>query len=74
MSGQTSEPAAQVRFCLITRCARRGSRGGRRVRLGVPVVPSGQNFSHLLDHLRAVDTSSPFHASGMNLPQGAYNP
>jgi putative radical SAM enzyme (TIGR03279 family) len=42
--------------------------------LGVPVVPSGQNFSHLLDHLRAATSGTAFHPAGMNLPQGAYNP
>jgi len=39
--------------------------------LGVPVVPSGENLSQLLDHLQA---SERFHLQGMNLPQGAYNP
>ena len=39
--------------------------------LGVPVVPSGENLSQLLDHLQASDR---FHTAGMNLPQGAYNP
>ena len=39
--------------------------------LGVPVIPSGENLSQLLDHLRASDR---FHTTGMNLPQGAYNP
>jgi putative radical SAM enzyme (TIGR03279 family) len=38
--------------------------------LGVPVIPSGENLSQLLDHLQASDR----HLSGMNLPQGAYNP
>lgn len=50
--------------------------------LGVPVVPSGANLSHLLDHLVAADRgafrggalSSTFHSAGLNLPQGAYNP
>ena len=39
--------------------------------LGVPVIPSGENLSQLLDHLRSSDR---FHTAGMNLPQGAYNP
>jgi len=39
--------------------------------LGVPVIPSGDNLSQLLDHLQASDR---FHTAGMNLPQGAYNP
>jgi putative radical SAM enzyme (TIGR03279 family) len=38
--------------------------------LGVPVIPSGENLSQLLDHLRASD----LHLAGMNRPQGAYNP
>ena len=38
--------------------------------LGVPVIPSGENLSQLLDHLTASDR----HLAGMNLPQGAYNP
>ena len=38
--------------------------------LGVPVIPSGANLSQLLDHLMASDR----HLSGMNVPQGAYNP
>ena len=38
--------------------------------LGVPVIPSGENLSQLLDHLMASDR----HLSGMNVPQGAYNP
>jgi hypothetical protein len=51
--------------------------------LGVPVVPGGENFSQLLDHLEAAeraagfrgkDLAQVFHASGLNLPQGAYNP
>jgi len=50
--------------------------------LGVPAVPSGANLSHLLDHLEAADRgafrggalASAFHTSGLNLPQGAYNP
>jgi hypothetical protein len=50
--------------------------------LGVPAVPSGANLSHLLDHLEAADRGafrggslrSAFHADGLNLPQGAYNP
>ena len=50
--------------------------------LGVPTVPSGANLSHLLDHLEAADRGafrggslqSTFHAAGLNLPQGAYNP
>jgi putative radical SAM enzyme (TIGR03279 family) len=50
--------------------------------LGVPAVPSGANFSHLLDHLEAADRGAfrggslqrIFHADGLNLPQGAYNP
>ncbi len=50
--------------------------------LGVPAVPSGANLSHLLDHLEAADRGAfrggalgqAFHAEGLNLPQGAYNP
>ena len=50
--------------------------------LGVATVPSGANFSHLLDHLEAADRGafrggalqSAFHAAGLNQPQGAYNP
>jgi hypothetical protein len=50
--------------------------------LGVPTVPSGANLSHLLDHLEAADRGAfrggalqtAFHAAGLNLPQGAYNP
>ena len=50
--------------------------------LGVPVVPSGANLSHLLDHLEAADRGAfgggslrgAFHVDGLNLPQGAYNP
>ena len=50
--------------------------------MGVPTVPSGANLSHLLDHLEAADRGafrggslqSTFHAAGLNLPQGAYNP
>jgi putative radical SAM enzyme (TIGR03279 family) len=50
--------------------------------LGVPTVPSGANLSHLLDHLEAADRGAfrggalqaTFHAAGLNLPQGAYNP
>ncbi len=51
--------------------------------LGVPVVPGGENFSQLLDHLEAAeraagfrgkDLAKVFHTSGLNLPQGAYNP
>jgi putative radical SAM enzyme (TIGR03279 family) len=51
--------------------------------LGVPVVPSGENFSQLLDHLEAAeraagfrgkDLAKVFHTSGLNVPQGAYNP
>jgi putative radical SAM enzyme (TIGR03279 family) len=38
--------------------------------LGVPVIPSGENLSQLLDHLNARN----LHLSGMNQPQGAYNP
>ena len=38
--------------------------------LGVPVIPSGENLSQLLDHLLASER----HLSGMNRPQGAYNP
>jgi putative radical SAM enzyme (TIGR03279 family) len=39
--------------------------------LGVQVIPGGENLSQLLDHLQASDS---FHTTGMNLPQGAYNP
>ena len=39
--------------------------------VGVPVVPGGENLSQLLDHLKSREG---FHAAGMNLPQGAYNP
>ena len=48
--------------------------------LGVPVLPSGTNLSQLLDHLEAAagfaggDLRKIFHAEGLNLPQGAYNP
>jgi putative radical SAM enzyme (TIGR03279 family) len=50
--------------------------------LGVAAVPSGANLSHLLDHLEAADRGAfrggalhrAFHADGLNLPQGAYNP
>jgi hypothetical protein len=50
--------------------------------LGVATVPSGANLSHLLDHLEAADHGAfrggalhrAFHADGLNLPQGAYNP
>lgn len=50
--------------------------------LGVAAVPSGANLSHLLDHLEAADRGAfrggalhrTFHADGLNLPQGAYNP
>ena len=51
--------------------------------LGVPVIPSGENFSQLLDHLEAAeraagftgrDLARVFHTGGLNLPQGAYNP
>lgn len=51
--------------------------------LGVPVVPGGENFSQLLDHLEAAeraagfrgkDLTRVFHTSGLNVPQGAYNP
>ncbi len=51
--------------------------------LQTPVVPSGANLSQLLDHLEAAeraagfsgrDLQKVFHATGLNLPQGAYNP
>jgi putative radical SAM enzyme (TIGR03279 family) len=51
--------------------------------LQIPVVPSGANLAQLLDHLEAADRLAPvrgqdlsqvFHADGLNLPQGAYNP
>ena len=49
--------------------------------LGLPVVPSGENLSQTLDHLRRAHTChggagllSRFHPDGLNLPQGAYNP
>ena len=50
--------------------------------LGVAAVPSGANFSHLLDHLEAADRGAfrggalqaAFHTAGLNQPQGAYNP
>ncbi len=51
--------------------------------LQTPVVPSGANLSQLLDHLEAADRAvgfsgkdlqKVFHNSGLNLPQGAYNP
>lgn len=43
--------------------------------LGVPVVPSGENLSQLLDHLRAVETRrTDWHTSLMTQPQGAYLP
>ncbi len=47
--------------------------------LGLPVVPSGENLSQTLDHLRRAYSAGPdllsrFHRDGLNLPQGAYNP
>jgi putative radical SAM enzyme (TIGR03279 family) len=51
--------------------------------LGVPVIPGGESFSQLLDHLEAAeraagfsgkDLAKVFHTGGLNLPQGAYNP
>ena len=50
--------------------------------LGVPVVPSGENLSQTLDHLRIAEERrhyggeilKTFHREGLNLPQGAYNP
>jgi len=50
--------------------------------LGVPVVPSGENLSQLLDHLRVAEPrrnersnlAQHFHVDGLNTPQGAYNP
>jgi len=51
--------------------------------LQTPVVPSGANLSQLLDHLEAAeraggfsgrDLQRVFHKTGLNLPQGAYNP
>ncbi|MBI4913068.1 MAG: DUF512 domain-containing protein [Acidobacteria bacterium] len=49
--------------------------------VGVPVVPGGEHFSHLLDHLRWIerqplpaDLARGFHTGGLNQPQGAYNP
>ncbi len=51
--------------------------------LGVPVLPGGENFSQLLDHLEAAERAAGFtgreltqvfHADGLNRPQGAYNP
>ena len=53
--------------------------------LALPVVPSGTNLAQLLDHLEAAERAAGpalrrrnltelFHASGLNLPQGAYNP
>ena len=51
--------------------------------LQTPVVPSGANLSQLLDHLEAAeiaagfsgrDLQKVFHQTGLNLPQGAYNP
>ncbi|HJW33839.1 MAG TPA: DUF512 domain-containing protein [Holophagaceae bacterium] len=53
--------------------------------LARPVVPSGTNLAQLLDHLEAAeraagpalkrrDLTELFHADGLNLPQGAYNP
>ena len=50
--------------------------------LGRPVVPGGANLAQLLDHLEAAeratglkgDLRAVFHASGLNQPQGAYNP
>ena len=44
---------------------------GLEQELGVPVIPSGENLSQLLDHLRERER---YHTAGMNLPQGAYNP
>ncbi|HJW32113.1 MAG TPA: DUF512 domain-containing protein [Holophagaceae bacterium] len=50
--------------------------------LGRPVVPGGANLAQLLDHLEAAervaglkgDLRTVFHATGLNQPQGAYNP
>jgi len=43
--------------------------------LGVPVVPSGENLSQLLDHLRAAEARrTDWHTSLMTQPQGAYLP
>ena len=44
---------------------------GLEQELGVPVIPSGENLSQLLDHLQARER---YHTAGMNLPQGAFNP
>lgn len=43
--------------------------------LGVPVVPSGENLSQLLENLRMADRQSrSFLTAGMSSPQGAYLP
>ena len=43
--------------------------------LGVPVVPSGENLSHLLDHLKTAERAvKDWHLAGMTQPQGAYLP
>lgn len=43
--------------------------------LGIPVVPSGENLSQLLDNLRVADRgAAAFHTRGMSAPQGAYLP
>ncbi|MFZ1614285.1 MAG: DUF512 domain-containing protein [Holophaga sp.] len=43
--------------------------------LGIPVVPSGENLSQLLDHLKAAERAQKdWHLAGMTQPQGAYLP
>jgi len=43
--------------------------------LGVPVVPSGENLSQLLENLQVADQGvGTFHTRGMSAPQGAYLP
>jgi NifB/MoaA-like Fe-S oxidoreductase len=43
--------------------------------LGLPVVPSGENLSQTLDHLKTAERASmDWHLGGMTQPQGAYLP
>jgi len=49
--------------------------GQLQEQLGVPVVPSGENLAHLLDHLKAAERAEKaWHLAGMTQPQGAYLP
>lgn len=44
-------------------------------RIGVPVIPGGENLSQTLDHLRVSEGASrDWHLAGMTQPQGAYLP